>query len=114
MVARGASFRLERGKGIGPLPSSADERVVPRGVAPFGWRPTSMHRRRGDDPSRDGSTSNPRRSMDGGSVDELLNATIERPTLDQLEVEVGRALEDRVHPALTGDHREERHVNAVD
>src|SRR6187200_1611833 len=28
--------------------------------------------------------------MEGGSVDELLDVTVERPVLDQLEVEVGR------------------------
>src|SRR6266487_6760822 len=39
--------------------------------------------------------------MQGGSVDELLDVTIERPALDQLEVEVGRTLEDRVQSSLT-------------
>src|SRR6266498_3099992 len=39
---------------------------------------------------------------------------VERPVLDQLEVEVGRTLEDRVQPGLTGDHGEERHLDAVD
>jgi hypothetical protein len=47
--------------------------------------------------------------MQGGSVDELLDVAVECPALDQLEVEVGRTLEDRVHPGLTGDHWEERH-----
>src|SRR3954465_9154003 len=41
--------------------------------------------------------------MQAGPVDELLDVTVERPTLDQLEVEVGRPLEDRVKPGLTGD-----------
>jgi hypothetical protein len=36
--------------------------------------------------------------MQGGSVDELLGVAVERPALDQLQVEVGRTLEDRVHP----------------
>ena len=54
------------------------------------------------------------RSMEGGSVDELLDVTVERPVLDQLQVKVGRILEDRVQPGLTGDHREERHLQAVD
>ena len=40
--------------------------------------------------------------MQGGPVDELLDVAVERPALDQLEVEVGRTLEDRVHPGLTG------------
>jgi hypothetical protein len=53
-------------------------------------------------------------SMEGGSVDELLDVTVERPGLDQLQVEVGRTLEDRVQAGLTGDDREERHLHAVD
>src|SRR5215218_1939937 len=52
--------------------------------------------------------------MQGGPVDELLDVAVQRPALDQLEVEVGRTLEDRVQPGLTGDHREERHLDAVD
>jgi hypothetical protein len=48
--------------------------------------------------------------MEGGSVDELLDVIIKRPVLDQLQVEVGRTLEDRVRPGLTDDHREERHL----
>src|SRR5215510_15291635 len=52
--------------------------------------------------------------MQGGPVDELLDVAVERPALDQLEVEVGRTLEDRLQPGLTGDHREERHLDAVD
>ena len=43
--------------------------------------------------------------MQGGPVDELLDVAVERPALDQLEVEVGRTLEDRVHPSLTDDYR---------
>src|SRR6266545_993971 len=52
--------------------------------------------------------------MQGGSVDELLDVAVERPALDQLEVEVGRTLEDRVQSGLTGDHGEERHLDSVD
>ena len=33
-----------------------------------------------------------------GPVDELLDVAVERPALDQLEVEVGRILEDRLCP----------------
>jgi hypothetical protein len=40
--------------------------------------------------------SNPCRSMEGGSVDQLLDVAVERAVLDELEVEVGRTLEDRV------------------
>jgi hypothetical protein len=52
--------------------------------------------------------------MEGGSVDELLDVAVERPVLDQLQVEVGRILEDRFQPGLTGDDREERDLQAVD
>jgi hypothetical protein len=41
--------------------------------------------------------------MEGGPVDELLDVAVERPVLDQLQVEVGRILEDRFQPGLTGD-----------
>jgi hypothetical protein len=51
--------------------------------------------------------------MQGGPVDELLGMAVQRPALDQLEVEVGRTLEDRVRPGLTADHREERHLDAL-
>jgi hypothetical protein len=51
--------------------------------------------------------------MERGSVGELLDVTVERPVLDQLQVEVGRTLEDWVQPGLTGDDREERHLQAV-
>src|SRR5215212_4961783 len=57
---------------------------------------------------------NPYGSMEGGSVDELLGVTVEGPVLDQLEVEVGRTPEDRVRAGLSGDDREERHLDAVD
>src|SRR6266581_7341187 len=43
--------------------------------------------------------------VQSGSVDELLDVAVERPALDQLEVEVGRTLEDRVQPGLTCDDR---------
>ena len=59
-------------------------------------------------------SSRPCRSMEGGPVDELLDLAVERPVLDQLQVEVGRTLEDRLQPGLTGDDREERHLQAVD
>src|SRR6185436_10996010 len=53
-------------------------------------------------------------SMQCGSVDELLDVTVERPVLDELKVEVLRTLEDRVQPGLTGDDGEERHLYVVD
>src|ERR671920_2572784 len=53
-------------------------------------------------------------SMEGGSVDELLGVSVEGPVLDQLQVKVGRTLEDRLLPGLCGDDREDRHLEAVD
>src|ERR1700712_5887959 len=52
--------------------------------------------------------------MQEGSVDELLNVAVERLALDQFEIEIGCPLEERVITSLTGDHREERHLDAVD
>ena len=52
--------------------------------------------------------------MQCGSVDELLDVTVERPVLDELKVEVLRTLEDRVQPGLTGDDGEERRLYVVD
>src|SRR5215203_183173 len=54
------------------------------------------------------------KSMKRGSVDELLDMTVECPVLDQLQVKVGRTLEDRFLPGLPGDDREERHLHEVD
>jgi hypothetical protein len=59
-------------------------------------------------------TASAKRSMEGGPVDELLDVIVERPVLDQLQVEVGRTLEDRVQPGLTGDDGEERDLYVVD
>jgi hypothetical protein len=42
-----------------------------------------------------------------------LGVAVERPALDQLEVEVGPTPEDRIHSGLTADHREERHLDAA-
>jgi len=52
--------------------------------------------------------------MQGGPVDQFLDVSVERPVLEQLQVEVGRTLEDRVEAGLTGDDREERHLHSVD
>jgi hypothetical protein len=52
--------------------------------------------------------------VQAGLVRELLNVAVERPTLDQLEVEVGCTLKDRVITGLTGDDGEDRHLDAVD
>jgi len=38
------------------------------------------------------------RSVEGGSVDELLDVTLDRPVLEQLQVEVGRTLKDGSSP----------------
>jgi hypothetical protein len=66
-----------------------------------------------------GSDLAPSPGVDGldvqaGPVDELLDVSVERPAVDQLEVKVGRTLEDRFLSALTGDHWEERHLDSVD
>src|SRR5919204_5314305 len=53
------------------------------------------------------------RNMQGGPVGELLDVAVERSTLDQLEVEVGGTLEDRIRSVLAGDHWEEGHLDAV-
>ena len=45
---------------------------------------------------------------------ELLDVAVERPALQQLQVEVGGTLEDRARPGLTGDDGEDRQLHAVD
>src|SRR4051794_2981760 len=77
--------------------------------------------RRGDEPPQmprveDGAIVRRRRltglrawtdsDMHGGPVDELLDVAVARPALEQLEVEVGRTLEDGVKAGLTSDDRE--------
>jgi hypothetical protein len=52
--------------------------------------------------------------MEGGSINELLNVAVERSVLHQFKVEVGRTLEDRVQPGLTGDDGTQRHLHPVD
>jgi hypothetical protein len=52
--------------------------------------------------------------MEGGSIDRPLDLPVERPVLDQFQVEVGRTLADRVQSHLTGDDREERRLHVVD
>jgi hypothetical protein len=51
--------------------------------------------------------------MQIGSVDELVGVTIERPVLEEFKVEIGRTLEDRVQPGLTGDDGKECHLYAI-
>ena len=52
--------------------------------------------------------------MQAGLVGELLDVAVERPALDQLEVEVGCTLKIGVISGLTGDDGEDRHLDAVD
>ena len=52
--------------------------------------------------------------MPGGTVDELLDVAVESPVFEQFEVEVGRTAEDRIRSGPAGDHREDRHLEAVD
>src|SRR5438552_5636620 len=44
-------------------------------------------------------------NMQGGPVGEFLDVAVECSTLDQLEVEVGCTLEDRIRSGLAGNHR---------
>src|SRR6266576_5962084 len=53
-------------------------------------------------------------NMQGRPIGELLDVAVERSTLDQLEVEVGRTLEDRIRSILARDHGEDAHLDAVD
>jgi len=43
--------------------------------------------------------------VQGGPVDEFLGVAVERAALDQLQVEVGRALEDRLGAGLAGESK---------
>ena len=52
--------------------------------------------------------------MQGRPVGEFLDVAVEGPGLEQLEVEVRRASEDRVRSGLTGEYREDRHLDPVD
>src|SRR5450432_3031425 len=52
--------------------------------------------------------------MQGRPVDKLLNVAVECLALHQLQVEVGRSLENRVRAGLSGDDREHGHVYEVD
>jgi amino acid efflux transporter len=54
------------------------------------------------------------KSPRGRAVDELLGTAVERPALDQLEVEVAGAAEDRAGPGTPGDDGENRHLHPVD
>jgi len=78
-----------------------------RGVLPQGRYPSKRdlaHLFRVPSPPSGSAPESPRAGawtdseMQGGPVDELLGVAVERPALDQLEVEVGRTLEDRVLP----------------
>ena len=55
-----------------------------------------------------------RAPVPGGPVDEFRGVAVEGPAREQLEVEVAAAPEDRVRARSRADHREERHVDAVD
>src|SRR4029453_19511398 len=49
-----------------------------------------------------------------GPVDQLLDAAVESAGLQQVEVEVARAREDRLVPGLGGDHREDGDLDPID
>src|SRR4029077_9051374 len=92
---------------LGPL-AAADRVLFDRNCAPL-WTSQGCQGKR----SRT-SPSPCEGSMQCGSVDELLDVTVEGPVLDELKVEVLRTLEDRVQPGLTGDDGEQRHLYVVD
>src|SRR5829696_675510 len=52
--------------------------------------------------------------MQGRPVNELLDVPVERPTVDQLKIEVGRTKKDRVVTRLTGDHGKDGQLDSVD
>src|SRR4051812_20855122 len=52
--------------------------------------------------------------MQAGPVDHFLDVAIERPALDQLEVEIGGAGEDRIQSGPAGDNRKQGHLHPVD
>jgi amino acid efflux transporter len=54
------------------------------------------------------------KSVRGRTVDQLLGSAVERPALDQLEVEVPGAGEDGTGPGAPGDDGEDRHLHPVD
>src|SRR5262249_13730611 len=102
--ARKAAQRLEGDDAAAPtLEGNADDGAEGRPQGAAGLRGT-----------RELSAGRAFSGMQGGPVDELLDVAVERAALDEFEVEVGGALEDRAEAGLTGDHREERHLDAVD
>ena len=52
--------------------------------------------------------------MQGRPVNELLDVPLERPTVDQLKIEVGHTKKDRVVTGLTGDHGKDGQLDSVD
>ena len=53
-------------------------------------------------------------AMKDGPIDELLRVAVERPVLDQLEIKVGCALEDRLLPRVTSNNWKDGNLDAVD
>src|SRR5829696_6069975 len=52
--------------------------------------------------------------MQGRPVNELLDVPVERPTVDQLKIEVGRTKKDRIVTRPTGDHGKDGQLDSVD
>jgi len=50
----------------------------------------------------------------GSAGNELLDVPVERATVDQLKIEVGRTKKDRVVTRLTGDHGKDGQLDSVD
>src|SRR6266568_3023795 len=88
------------------------QRTIPRKFERRPWRSVSGNFRSLSAACRAGAWTDS--DVQGGPVDQLLDVAVERPALDQREIEVGRTLEDRAQPGLTRDDREERHLDTVD
>src|SRR5215203_6240212 len=54
-----------------------------------------------------------RQGADGRYVGELLHAPVEQLGVDELQVDVGQAGQDRVRPALAGYDREHHHLQSI-
>jgi len=85
-AARSRACRHPRDACLGGAPGAQDAAVDPNRllvVVGFGDRTRELRRHR---------------RMGSGAVDELLGVAVERPALEQLEVEVARAPKDRAGP----------------
>ena len=96
-------------RGLSTSTAEATEEAISKSRCSAVMRPVGIVGQRqlpGQVPRLEGVGARMGSDMQGGPIDELLGVAVERPGLDQLEVEVGRTLEDRGQPGLTGDSRE--------